>query len=58
MLSIPRACRLQRTTLLSLCAVIRGQCYDFSMDRGEKANGEYLAAACHLPAIPDDSGQQ
>ena len=56
MLSIPRVCRLQRTTLLFLCAAIRGQFYDFSMDRGEKANGEYLAVACHLPAIPGESG--
>ena len=48
-LSIPKGCRLERTTLLSRCAAIRGRCCSFSMDQAERANDGYFSATCHLP---------
>jgi hypothetical protein len=56
--SIPRTCHLERTTLQALRGASRGQRGEFSMDRGERASFEYLAAACHLPDNLSDSGQQ
>ena len=56
--AIPKGCRLERTTPLSRCAAIRGRCYNFSMDRAERANDEYLFATCHLPDHFSVSRQQ
>jgi hypothetical protein len=58
MISIPRGCCLQGTTLLFQCVVIHRQDYDFSMDQAERANFGHLAAACHLEDNLSDSSRQ
>ena len=57
-LSIPRACRLERTMSLFRCTAIRGRRCNFSMDRGERAKFEYLSATGYLPEKLSVSGQQ
>jgi hypothetical protein len=61
MLSIPRACRLERTMSLYRCTAIRGRRCNFSMDRGERAKYEYLSATGYLAeklsiSFPDSNG--
>ena len=58
MTSTPRKCCLERTTLRSLRATIRGRCDDFSMDQEERAMFEYPPATCHLPDNVSVSGRQ
>jgi len=57
-LSIPRACYLERSTSQSRYVAIRVRCCNFSTDQVEKANFECLAEACHLPSNPSESKQQ
>jgi hypothetical protein len=49
MLSIPKTCRLERTMPLYRCTAIGGRHCNFSMDQGERAKFEYLAATGYLP---------
>jgi hypothetical protein len=49
-LSIPRRCRLERTTPLCRCAAMRGRYCNFSMDQAERANVEYFPVTGHLTA--------
>src|SRR5260221_4662295 len=49
MISTLRVCPLERTMSQSHRAAIHSQCYNFSMDRGERANVGCLSVTRHLP---------